>query len=207
ARPGRGALDRAGHRGAAAGRGGCALPRPPPHGAQGVARGRVGRHRPQPSREVLPPHPARPPPARRRALALVALHRGRGARDRRPERSPVTTPDDDRRWRRAFHLAHRGRVRRDVDDELRFHIEGRIEEFAAAGMTRDEAEAEARRRFGDWNEYERQARHIDEDIMRDRSRLELFAALRRESRRAVRALIRTPAFTLIAVVTLALGIA
>jgi predicted permease len=93
-----------------------------------------------------------------------------------------------------------------VDEELLFHIEGRIEDFVARGMTREQAEAEARRRFGDLDGYRRQARDIDERLVRDRRRLELLGAFLRETRRAARGLLRTPAFTLIAVVTLALGI-
>ena len=109
--------------------------------------------------------------------------------------------------RRVFRLPFsRKRSAREVDDELRFHLEGRIEEFIASGMTRSEAEAEARRRFGDYEGYRREASHIDERTMRDRNRLELLGNLARELRHSARALLRTPAFSLIAFVTLALGI-
>ena len=118
--------------------------------------------------------------------------------------------DPARGWsgaRRVFQLPFaRRRIGRMVDDELRFHIEGRIEQFMEWGMTREQAEAEARRRFGDYDEYRRQACDIDERTMRDRNRLELLDTLRRELRHAVRALLRTPSFTAIAFVTLALGL-
>ncbi|HEY0969723.1 MAG TPA: ABC transporter permease [Gemmatimonadales bacterium] len=123
----------------------------------------------------------------------------------------MSAPRDERDGphpaRRAFHLAHRGGIARDVDEELRFHIEGRIEELVARGMTREEAAVEARRRFGDMDGYRRQTSDIDARIMHTRSRLELLAAFRRETRRAARALLRTPSFTAIALVTLALGVA
>ena len=54
---------------------------------------------------------------------------------------------DDRHWsQRVFRLpATRQRARAALDEELHFHIEGRIEELMSLGHTRTEAEAEARR--------------------------------------------------------------
>ena len=40
-------------------------------------------------------------------------------------------------------------LRGDIDRELRFHIEGRIEELVAQGYTREQAEREVSERFGD----------------------------------------------------------
>ncbi len=109
--------------------------------------------------------------------------------------------------RRAFRLPGTGaQLGRQVDDELRFHLEERIEELMAQGRTREEAEREAHRRFGDVDAYRRQATSIDEDHMRDRDRLDLLDAVARETRHAARTLRRAPAFSLVALVTLALGI-
>lgn len=114
------------------------------------------------------------------------------------------------RWdgiRRVFRLpTSRERLARDVDDELRFHLEGRIEELIARGWQRDAAEAEARRRFGDYAAYRRQARDIDLTTHHQRRRMDILDAVRREMRQSVRALARTPAFSLVALATLALGI-
>ena len=53
-------------------------------------------------------------------------------------------------FRKAFRLPLGKRaVRGDVAAELEFHIQGRIEELMAAGLSRTEAEREARTRFGD----------------------------------------------------------
>jgi len=41
--------------------------------------------------------------------------------------------------------------RRDVDDELEFHLAMRAEEFQQTGMNRDDAERATRDRFGDVN--------------------------------------------------------
>jgi hypothetical protein len=52
--------------------------------------------------------------------------------------------------RRVFRrLLRLGDVGRDVEDELRFHFENVVEELVAQGMTREDAEVEADRRFGD----------------------------------------------------------
>ena len=64
--------------------------------------------------------------------------------------------------RRVFRLPPSPeRLAREVDEELRFHIEGRIDELVASGWRRADAEAEARRRFGDYAMYRREARDID----------------------------------------------
>jgi len=117
----------------------------------------------------------------------------------------------DDRWRairRVFRLpATQARLRSELDDELRFHIEGRIEDIMArGGLSRDAAEREAKRRFGDVAAYRAQTRSIDDTMLGRRRRMDLFDAIRRETRHAVRSLLRTPTFSLIVVVTLALGL-
>ncbi|HSA55480.1 MAG TPA: ABC transporter permease [Gemmatimonadaceae bacterium] len=100
----------------------------------------------------------------------------------------------------------RARIDAELRDEFRFHLEERVEEWVATGMSRREAEAMARQRFGDFEAYRRLARQIDEETMRQRNRFELFETMTRETRRAARVLLRTPAFSVIAFATLALGI-
>lgn len=112
-----------------------------------------------------------------------------------------------RNWRRAFQLPlTRGRLARDVDEELRFHLEERIEELVAMGLTRNEAEDEALRRLGNVEEYRRRLRAIDEETRGMRARREIGDTIRRETRHAMRTLLRTPAFSLMSLATLALGI-
>ncbi|HJQ20295.1 MAG TPA: ABC transporter permease [Gemmatimonadaceae bacterium] len=109
--------------------------------------------------------------------------------------------------RRVFRLPFtRGRMDEALDDELRFHIEERIREFEARGLSRTQAEAEVRRRFGNYDAYRSETRHIDETIMRDQHQLEVIDTIRRETRHAAATLRRSPGFTLIALVTLALGL-
>ncbi|MGI8497702.1 MAG: ADOP family duplicated permease [Gemmatimonadaceae bacterium] len=117
------------------------------------------------------------------------------------------TTDPGAPLRRVFRLpAARNRVRDSVDAEFRFHLEGRIDELIAQGLSPREAESEAWRRFGDLDDYRRQACSIDEHIIREQRRMDLFDTLARETRQALRSLTRNPGFTLIALITLAIGI-
>ncbi len=110
--------------------------------------------------------------------------------------------------KRVFRISGAGRpADRALDDELRFHLEGRVDELMQSeGLARDEAEREARRRFGDYEAYRRQAREIDDDMLRRRNRMELFDTITRELRHAARTLWRSRAFSAINLITLAAGI-
>jgi predicted permease len=112
------------------------------------------------------------------------------------------------RVRRVFRLpASRERLHEELDDELRFHIEGRIEDLMQREhLSRADAEREARRRFGDMQSYRQETRSIDATMLERRNRMQLFDAIRRETRQAARSLARTPSFSLIVALTLALGL-
>lgn len=110
--------------------------------------------------------------------------------------------------RRVFRLpATRRRIDDDVDRELAFHLDGRIEDLMAReGLARVDAEREARRRFGNYRAYRDQARDIDQHMLIRRRRMDFSDTLRRETRQAVRALRRAPSFSIIAVLALTLGL-
>jgi putative ABC transport system permease protein len=110
--------------------------------------------------------------------------------------------------RRVFRLpGSPARITREVDEELRFHLDGRVEQLVAAGWSRHDAEMEAQRLFGDYAAYRREARAIDLITHQQRRRMDIVDVVRREVRQSVRALLRAPSFSLVALATLTLGIA
>ena len=58
-------------------------------------------------------------------------------------------PGSANRKNKPFWYVRRRSVKADVDEELRLHLEMRIDDLAAQGMTREDARREAVRQFGD----------------------------------------------------------
>ena len=112
-----------------------------------------------------------------------------------------------RSWRRVVRIPFSRRVlQNEVDTELQFHLEGRIEELVALGMSREDATTEARRRFGDLDAHRREVRAIDEEMLRMQRRNDLGDTLVRELKHALRSLARSKSFTVVTVFTLALAL-
>jgi predicted permease len=101
-------------------------------------------------------------------------------------------------WMKMVMLVRRGNAGRQLDDELRFHLEEQIQENIAHGMNPEEARSAALRAFG------------NPTHLRDEARatwswnwLEKFG---RDLRYGVRTLGRSPGFALTAILVMALGI-
>ncbi|MDB4917180.1 MAG: permease [Gemmatimonadetes bacterium] len=94
----------------------------------------------------------------------------------------------------------------EVDDELAFHVEERVREYIARGMTPEAARTAARERFGNVGDVRRECAQLLTEDRRAEARRNLLDDLGQDLRFALRSAVRAPMFTVLAVVTLALGI-
>ena len=101
-------------------------------------------------------------------------------------------------WRRLLFLLGRSRFNREMEEEMRFHLESRAERNRAEGMNGDEAGFAARRQFGNAPLLEEKSReawgwsgldHLMQDV-----------------KFAIRSLRKNPFFVVVVVLTLAFGI-
>ncbi len=102
-------------------------------------------------------------------------------------------------WRRLRSVSRRARVEDGLQEELRFHLEQQTAKNLRAGMSPDAARRRALVSFGGGLERTREQ-------VRDEFRVALLEDFGRDLRYAARSLGRAPAFVIVAILTLGMGI-
>ncbi|HEX8138460.1 MAG TPA: ABC transporter permease [Pyrinomonadaceae bacterium] len=103
------------------------------------------------------------------------------------------------RWSRSLRaLFKKQAVEEELDEELRFHLDKEIEENMRRGMTAEEARREALKDFGGVERFKEECR--------DQRGVRFVEELWQDARFGLRRMLKTPAFSIIAILSLALGI-
>jgi predicted permease len=108
-------------------------------------------------------------------------------------------------WRRYLRFWG-SNVPDDVDDELRFHIEMRSREYVARGLTAEAAHAAALSRLGHLAHARDECLVIGRERERMLRQANMFESVKTDVKFATRSFLRSPGWTAVALLTIALGV-
>jgi predicted permease len=109
------------------------------------------------------------------------------------------------KWRRYARVTGTN-LRADIDDEMEFHIQILAERFAREGHSPEEARAMAVREFGNRQRASDECVEIDSIQRRRTDRSQWWQTFRQDAKHGARRLLMNPVFSVVAILTLALGI-
>lgn len=113
-----------------------------------------------------------------------------------------------RRFRRLVGMPTRSAtaIDRDVDDEVSFHLEMRVQDLMRSGYSEREARLQASAEFGDPVQLKQSLGRMDRMAQRERTASRWLADLGSDARFALRQLARSPLFATVSILTVAIGI-
>lgn len=110
-------------------------------------------------------------------------------------------------WKRYFRIqAWRGSAEKEVDTELQFHIQELVDRYVDQGMSETEARRRVEDRFGEYGPMREELVRSQERRTRRRRHQGIADDLRLDFRLSLRTLVRRPRFSVLAILTLGLGV-
>jgi len=100
-------------------------------------------------------------------------------------------------WLNRFSNLFRSRLDRDLEEELQFHFDARLQDNLAKGMPRQQAKRDAALRFGN--------RTLAKERTREANIIGWLESFAQDLRHGCRMFAKNPGFTAVAVLSLALG--
>jgi predicted permease len=97
-------------------------------------------------------------------------------------------------------------IDRDLDDEVSFHIEMRVQDLVRRGISETDARQRALTEFGDAQRLKESLGRLDRTAQRDRRLARWFADCAYDMRFALRQIARSPLFAAVSILTVAIGI-